>query len=156
MRTRSVCVENLDDGAQGYSKLLGFCQAGVVNRSHSVSPLCANRIGGEMMTVGKGGTDEEGKDDDADESDEARIMKKRRSVPKAPTPQEKAEHEVTHLPYRSWCPVRVAARGTSDAHRRRREDDVTRPEVSYDFCFLRNEQHGDYAPVLVSKDRGPS
>ena len=31
-----------------------------------------------MMIVGKGGTDEEGKDDDADESDEARIMKKRR------------------------------------------------------------------------------
>ena len=38
-----------------------------------------------MMTVGKGGTDEEGKDDDADESDEARIMKTEKR-PEGPDP----------------------------------------------------------------------
>ena len=32
-------------------------------------------------------------------------------VPAAPTAKEKAEHWVTHYPYRSWCPVSVKARG---------------------------------------------
>ena len=32
-------------------------------------------------------------------------------VPHEPTAQERATHELTHLPYRSWCTVCVQAKG---------------------------------------------
>ena len=39
------------------------------------------------------------------------IRAKAVQAPKQPTPQEILEHNVTHLPYRSWCPICVQSRG---------------------------------------------
>ena len=36
--------------------------------------------------------------------------------PKGPTPREVEEHEETHLPFRNWCKVCIAARGVDDGH----------------------------------------
>ena len=41
----------------------------------------------------------------------------RRAVP-MPSERVQFEHALTHIPYQAWCPVCVAARGRSDAHRR--------------------------------------
>ena len=90
-------------------------------------------------------------DEKEDESEEASIPRSRSSA-RAPTEKERAEHNVTHLPYRNWCPICVAARGTSDPHRSKPAQEHG-PEVAYDYCFLRNAPLEDYAPVLVSKDR---
>ena len=35
---------------------------------------------------------------------------KGRGAPRGPTEKERAEHNLTHLPYRSWCPACVAGR----------------------------------------------
>ena len=37
------------------------------------------------------------------------------------TDKEVEEHNVTHLPHRSWCPVCVKARGKEEAHKKVRE-----------------------------------
>lgn len=47
--------------------------------------------------------------DDEQKIEEARKPKMRRS-PEEPTRQEREEHELTHLPFRSWCPCYVAAK----------------------------------------------
>ena len=39
--------------------------------------------------------------------------------PKLPSQQEDQEHELTHIPYHSWCVHCVRGAGRSDAHRRR-------------------------------------
>ena len=41
--------------------------------------------------------------------------------PYNPTHEEKEAHNATHLPYRSWCPVCVQARGREDDHKRDKE-----------------------------------
>ena len=53
--------------------------------------------------------------DDVEEPQEARKAKGL-PAPQQPTAQERLEHELTHLPYRSWCPVCVQAKGRSDNH----------------------------------------
>ena len=37
--------------------------------------------------------------------------------PMAPSRKEREQHELTHTPYRSWCPHCVRARGRNRAHR---------------------------------------
>ena len=49
---------------------------------------------------------------------EARVPKLLKD-PQLPHPSEVAEHNVTHCPYRSWCPTCVEAAGREDAHRHR-------------------------------------
>ena len=51
--------------------------------------------------------------DDGEEQQEARKAKGL-PTPQQPTAQERLE--LTHLPYRSWCPVCVQAKGRSDNH----------------------------------------
>ena len=72
---------------------------------------------------------------------------------RGPTASERLEHNKTHFPYRSWCPICVAARGLPHPHRAKPAEERTVPTVCYDYCFLRNQQGGTYASVLVGKDR---
>ena len=75
-----------------------------------------------------------------------------------PPLQERKKHEWTHLPYRSWCRHCVAARAGNSAHRGRRfptaiEEDKDTKQVSYDYCFRRDQPGMESAKILVSKDR---
>ena len=38
-------------------------------------------------------------------------------VPDSPSPEEKAEHDKTHLPFKNWCPICVGAKANVPAHR---------------------------------------
>ena len=38
--------------------------------------------------------------------------------PGDPTKQEREEHDITHLPYRSWCKTCVEAKGKENLHKR--------------------------------------
>ena len=42
---------------------------------------------------------------------------KRLIDPRLPTEEEVAHHELTHLPYRNWCPACVKAKGKDLDHR---------------------------------------
>ena len=63
-----------------------------------------------------------------------------RKTPEEPTRQEREEHELTHLPFRSWCPCCVAAKAKHWPHKRsggQEEDSV--PSVHADYWFMREE-----------------
>ena len=83
-------------------------------------------------------------------------------IPAKPTPEMIAAHEVSHLPFRSWCSHCVRGRGKSFQHRRVQhdQDDEAHPVVSLDYAFfgapgeLEQEAIGSAKmPVLVVKDR---
>ena len=50
--------------------------------------------------------------------DEILVQPKPMVSPKSPTPQERALHEMTHLPYASWCPYCVAGKRPNAPHQR--------------------------------------
>ena len=45
--------------------------------------------------------------------------------PGDPTKKEREDHNATHIPFRSWCPICVKAKGREEAHRNARG--VVRP-----------------------------
>ena len=71
--------------------------------------------------------------------------------------QEREEHELTHIPYRSWCDVCVRARGRKGPHFRKDKaadsavEDV--PGISQDYYFMndRDRQEGSI-PILIKLD----
>ena len=74
--------------------------------------------------------------------------------PGDPTPVEREEHAVTHLPYRSWCPVCVKAKGKEESHKRQgNKEEVLKPTVSMDYkVFGQEVAEDDKATALVIKD----
>ena len=77
---------------------------------------------------------------------------KRRQDPREPTEAEREEHEMTHIPFRSWCRHCVRGRGKEEACRQvKRDYDVA--EVHMDFMFMGEEGGKGTIAVLVAKER---
>ena len=71
--------------------------------------------------------------------------------PRLPSEKEVKEHNLTHLPYRSWCAHCVAGKGKAAPHRRQNRKDGL-PVLHLDYCFL--STNGDpLAIILVTKER---
>ena len=69
--------------------------------------------------------------DDVEEQQEARKAKGL-PAPQQPTAQDRLEHELTHLPYRSWCPVCVQAKGRSNNHlKQQNKTPVIQCDITY-------------------------
>ena len=62
----------------------------------------------QVGATGLGATGVEAASVDAHEKDK---FVKRLIDPRLPTEEEVAHHELTHLPYRNWCPACVKAKG---------------------------------------------
>ena len=60
-------------------------------------------------------------------------------APKEPSPDEKAKHELTHWPYRSWCGWCVQSRGHDDHHKRSDAERaaLAKPMLQIDYFFMR-------------------
>ena len=72
--------------------------------------------------------------------------------PGDPTDKEVEEHNVTHFPHRSWCPVCVKARGKEEAHKKVREQGEV-PTVSMDYkSFGEASTEEDKVTMIVVKD----
>ena len=72
---------------------------------------------------------------DVDEEDPQQAKSARGlKAPAEPTPQERAEHELTHLPFWSWCPTCVANKGRADNHPKQTSK---MPVVQFDFCYFK-------------------
>ena len=93
---------------------------------------------------------EEAKDDEEDvecrecggETEEVKIIRD----PGTPTPAQRAAHEATHYPFRSWCGPCVKGRATGQAHRSLGEKATsTITRVGMDYGFIQEEQ-------MVEKD----
>ena len=84
------------------------------------------------------------------------------TTPELPSAKEVAEHNLSHDPYRSWCPVCVEAQGKEDSHRRDggHEHDGGIPTIGMDYGFygeglVGTEEKGareDEVKALIMKD----
>jgi hypothetical protein len=73
--------------------------------------------------------------------------------PKEPSKEEKLEHEMTHLPYRSWCRHCVRGRGKQMPHREGAQESMM-SEVHMDYGFLGKEDEAlKTIPIVVAKER---
>ena len=55
-------------------------------------------------------------DAETEESQEA-VAPKGQPAPSTPSAEEEANHNMTHLPYRSWCPQCVRGKGKASPHK---------------------------------------
>ena len=72
--------------------------------------------------------------------------------PYTPTKAEVYEHEVTHLPYRTWCKHCVRGRGVSTPHRKGCKEEKIGITISIDYCFMTGEEDPDLPGVLIMWD----
>ena len=79
-----------------------------------------------------------------DVEDETRVEEARNALRRA-----------THLPFRDWCPECIAGSANDWPHRRRgtKTEVLSVPELHCDYCFPKDHAGGDYAVVLVARDR---
>ena len=72
-------------------------------------------------------------------------------TPKTPTAMEIAVHNLTHLPFRCWCPHCTAARRPNTQHRRQPSQNVrATPLLVADYCFIGDQKDEAKIPVLVA------
>ena len=60
--------------------------------------------------------------------------------PRLPTQAEVDEHNLTHLPYRNWCPICVQAKGKDMDHRSAVDKQRGLSEYCFDYCFPGDEK----------------
>ena len=107
-----------------------------------VAEWCAGLYSGTVGGVGDSGMDDA-------------VAPRVATRPYTPTKAEVEAHEVTHLPYRSWCAHCVAGKGISSPHV---HGDVETERIgitiSLDYCFSGDEAKEGTPPVLVVWDDG--
>ena len=69
--------------------------------------------------------------------------------PDQTTPQERAEHNLTHLPFRSWCKQCVQNKSKADAHPKQQRNSRA-PVVQFDFCYFKSLGEQKTTPILTS------
>ena len=77
--------------------------------------------------------------------------------PRQPTAQEVREHQLTHLPYRSWWRHCVRGKGKSLAHRQL-EAEATHevPHVSLDYAFISCGRNTESTPYQRRRRKMPT
>ena len=74
--------------------------------------------------------------------------------PGAPTQAEIEAHNITHLPYRAWCPACVAGKSRDRLHRKAESDENKGvPQDVFDYCFLGGAGDEETVAIQVAKDR---
>ena len=124
-----------------------------------VNWLCSEEVaGGEGSDDGKDevidcdAANGEPSIDDVDPEDV--VKPKVAARPYTPTKAEIETHEVTHLPYRSWCAHCVAGKGVSSPHKYTGDEDKVGITISLDYCFVGDETSEVIPPMLVVWDDG--
>ena len=72
--------------------------------------------------------------------------------PLLPSQADRDEHELTHLPFRSWCAHCVRGCGQTHPHHRVARDLDAVPELHVDYCFMGKKEE-KAQPILVARDR---
>ena len=75
--------------------------------------------------------------------------------PGAPTKRELEEHNITHLPFRSWCQHCVAGKAQDRPHKMNKSAQMDKqlPEVVFDYGFFGGKEDEETLAVQVAKDR---
>ena len=119
-------------------------------RAQEVHGVEDERVGEEKE---EGDGAERREDDDEARFDEAVGAMRRRPACR-PSEAEVRAHRATHLPFRDWCEECVAGSANDWGHfRKDLAYPLKVPEVVADYCFPRDGRGGEYAVVLVLRDR---
>jgi hypothetical protein len=86
--------------------------------------------------------------DDPEEAQEARRAPGI-PAPQQPTNQEKLEHELTHLPYRNWCPICVQSKGQQNNHPKQT---TKQPVIQADVTYYKSLGEKHTTPILTAID----
>ena len=72
--------------------------------------------------------------------------------PRVPTRSQICSHNITHLPYRSWCKHCVAARRSNSPHlRATTPSQRSKPLLVADYCYVRDNLDKELATILVAR-----
>ena len=71
-------------------------------------------------------------DSDDEEARKPRVSRD----PGAPTEEQIEDHNVIHLPFRSWCPACVSGKAKDRMHCRIKNEVQEVPIIVFDYCFL--------------------
>ena len=93
-----------------------------------------------------------------DDAEAGRRLTIKVADPALPSKAEVEEHELTHLPYPSWCSLCTHAMGRSADHKRQVNRDHDVREIHMDYCFMGHSQTKEVsnprlATILAVKDR---
>ena len=124
----------------------------VNHRVTRVSP-----VGNSQNTVvGERGQDDTMTDEDEEmgEATEEPIIRTVKD-PGCPSQEERDRHYTTHMPYRSWCPVCVQAKGKENPHFRKKEKKAgDKPVVGLDYkSFGQSISEDDKKTAIVMRDQ---
>ena len=109
---------------------------------------------GELCPVDGAGTDHAQEDLEPEfdcEEEAASRAPVKVADPKLPSAEEVETHNLTHLPYRSWCPHCVRGKGKTMDHRRAGRG-KTIPELHVDYCFMGSKGDAATRCIVVAKD----
>ena len=67
--------------------------------------------------------------------------------PKQPTAQERAEHELTHLPYRTWCDISVRTKGKANSHP---QQESKQSVIQVDITYVKSLDDKTSTPILTA------
>ena len=86
-----------------------------------------------------------------EEEDEQQSANKAKAMmqPVQPTPQEIQQHNLTHMPYRSWCPVCIQSRGRQTSHQ---QQTSKQPVIQVDFTYIKTYEDKWPVPILTAID----
>ena len=134
-------------------QLGSFLEAGCSNQINGIDAVSPNTelnpINSEEMQPA------EINEGDEDQEDEARISKGIRA-PETPTQEEVAEHNRTHLPYRSWCKACVFGQGKNPSHASREKNISGIRSISWDYMYLKEKRkEGEKRSAIVEGDGMP-
>ena len=104
---------------------------------------------------GRGEEDKEGEEESPGKRvPEAGVATRMRNIgdPRLPTQKEVDEHNVTHVPYRNWCPHCIRGRGRDLDHRRSVDAERRMLEFSFDYCFM-GDSGDERITILVGRER---
>jgi hypothetical protein len=73
-----------------------------------------------------------------EEPEEARAPKVLKS-PLQPTAREVGERNLTHLPFRDWCPLCIMGEARNIPHKKQKDREHLVPRIHVDYCFLGTE-----------------
>ena len=96
--------------------------------------------------------DMEGLEDVDADTGELTVRPRALPIPRKPSPEVVAHHNLTHFPYRSWCPFCVAGRRPNSQHRSCNADlGRMLPMFHADYCFVRDKEDEDALTVCVGQ-----
>ena len=88
---------------------------------------------------------------DEDEESEARIPRMLKD-PKKPSSKEVEQHNLTHIPFRDWCPFCVQGGAPNKNHSRQGDNEYGLPHIACDYCFMGDKEEEETLVIQVARD----